>query len=177
MNWRFDKQALKTAAAMLGVYLAAFAFALFVALLVFLCFADSDLRCLAWAFVIAFTVGLYVLCVTPLVIVAHIAIRKVRSHRLLPLVALPCSVLLFFLASLLASLLFRPRSGWPENPADMRLRHWVGLLVVAALSIGAGMACVMWRKKRASNPSAATTPVEPPPAETKPPTSELPEKQ
>ena len=89
----------------------------------------------------------YVACFLPIVIVVHLLIRGLRSHRRLPVAALPLFGALFPVAGFV----FLPKRWWPEEPFDMLLTHWGGFAILAGLSIGIGMVFVLMKNRRLSN--------------------------
>ena len=89
----------------------------------------------------------YLACFLPIVLVVHVLIRRLKSHRRLPIVALPCFGAVFPVAGFV----FLPKHWWPEEPFDMLLKHWGGFTILASLSIGIGMVFVLMKNRRLSN--------------------------
>ncbi len=98
-----------------------------------------------------FLSGFYVLTFTPFVVVGEVLMRKVRTHRVLPLVAVPMFGAVF---PLLGFVLF-PDRWWPDEPIDMKSSHLVVFICLALVSIGVGAIVALIRNRRPANTPGA----------------------
>jgi len=144
----FDKGRMKNSLINIGTYFAALLAAGVVASLVSVPFLTSgDFSVQFQAIAMGVLTEFYLACFLPLVLIVHFLIRGLRSHRRLPLTALPCFGAFFPVAGFV----FLPQRWWPEEPFDMLIKHWGGFTILAALSIGIGIIFVLMKHRRLSN--------------------------
>jgi len=107
----------------------------------------GDFSVLFQATLMAAFSGCYTLAFTPIVIMTEIMARRMRSHHLLPLWAIP----VFGACFPVVGFVLLPRTWWPEEPADMDGRQIAAVLVPAAFALGTGVLAVCVSSKRAAN--------------------------
>ena len=91
--------------------------------------------------------GVYTLAFTPLVIGAEVLVRKLRTHRALPLSALP----VFGASFPVLGFVCFPDRWWPEEPFDMKSLHLIVFFLLALFSIGIGLVLAIIRNRRVAN--------------------------
>ena len=85
--------------------------------------------------------GFYLLAFTPFVILGELLVRKLVTHRMVPLLAFPIFGALF---PALGFWLF-PGRWWPEEPFDMKSAHLLVFLPLALFSVGVGIGFTWFR--------------------------------
>lgn len=87
------------------------------------------------ALILAVASGLGVVAFMPFVVVAQVALRRLTTHRLVPLFALPVFGAGF---SVLGFLLHAQMRWWPDGLVPVDAMDWVAVLLLAVFALGVG---------------------------------------